>query len=255
MTPPSELILYLEPSRSVHPNSLWSQVQRFFEASQQSPWSDNDALRYPGHVTMVGFFDSPNAPSNDGDQQYQPHQQQQRLIHIIDECVDRIRHDTFASSFSLSGSTVIQGLIRPSPDSLLLAIQPAPILLQLTQHLQESLPELGLRRKRINHLSLCYWADDNTEQQQQHDEASPRIDVLSQRTHWVDQAEQLARETIPLLNVAAESRRPTSVTGDGVRGVGAGDLSWDMVLYSIQGRVKTGLKPHPLVELKRWTLS
>ncbi|CAO3564348.1 unnamed protein product [Mortierella alpina] len=258
-TAASELILYLEPSRSDHPNSLWSQVQSFFEASRKSPWSDNEALRYPAHVTMVGFFDTLDAPSNDGCQQHPPQQQQQqqwqrRLIHVIDECVDRIRHDTFVSSSSLSGSTVIQGLVRPSPDSLLLAIQPAPLLLQLTQHLQESLPELGLRRKRINHLSLCYWADDNTEQQQQQqqrDEASLRLEVLSQRKHWIDQAEQLAHETIPLLNAAPETRTSASVIGDGI----CGAPSWDMVLYSIHCRDKTSLEPYPLVELKRWTLS
>lgn len=241
----SELILYLEPSRSAHPDSLWFQVQSFFEASRKTVWSDNEALRYPAHITMVGFFDSPDAPSNDG-------VQQQRLIEIIDECVGHVCRDTSAS---VSGSTVIQGLVRPSPDSLLLAIQPASVLLQLTQHLQENLPELGLRRKRINHLSLCYWVVNNTQQQvqqgQHYDQESARNKVVAQREPWIDQAEQLARETIPLLNVIAGSRDSTH---DGIHGVGVGGQSWDMVLYSIQDRDKAGLKPYPLVELKRWTL-
>ncbi|KAF9936973.1 hypothetical protein BGZ67_001840 [Mortierella alpina] len=240
----SELILYLEPSRSCLPNSLWFQVHSFLEASRKSPWSDNEALRYPAHITMVGFFDSPDASSDDGHQQ-----QEQQLIHVIDECVGRLCRDTSASS--LSGSTVIQGLVRPSPDSLLLSIQPAPVLLQLTQHLQEAFPELGLRPKRINHLSLCYWAENNAEQQQQQDQESLRITVQSQREHWIDQAEQLARETETLLNVTADCRDSTN---SGICGVSTGDQSWDMVLYSIQDRDKACLKPYPLVELKRWTL-
>ncbi|KAF9948330.1 hypothetical protein BGZ72_009730 [Mortierella alpina] len=192
---------------------------------------------------MVGFFDSPAAPGENGGQQ-----QQQRLIQVIDEYVGHICH---TSDLSVSGSTVIQGLIRPSPDSLLLAIQPASVLLQMTQHLQETLPELGLRRKKINHLSLCYWDDNSKQQQQPADQGSARNYSLTQREQWIAQAELLAQETIPLANAAVSNRHGANKM---IHGTDAGDQSWDVVLYSIQDRDKAGLKPYPLVELKRWTL-
>ncbi|KAF9394521.1 hypothetical protein BGX21_010343 [Mortierella sp. AD011] len=240
-----ELILYLEPSKS---STLLSQVQNFYDLSRNLPWSDNEALKYPVHTTMVGFFDDPTTV--DAFPTRVTTRKQEQLIEFLDRQV--AQHNTVATETLISTTTFIQGLVRPTQDSLLISIKPSPFLLDLIQSLKENFPELGLRLKRINHISLCYWDQQNSVL----NGVLPEQDVSRQCRQWIDQAILLANEQIPLI-------RNSSVRGfgniDGQDGetVSAPCLndSWDLVFYSIQNRDKNTNMPYPLVELKRWTLS
>ncbi|KAF8937234.1 hypothetical protein BGZ58_003056 [Dissophora ornata] len=245
MTP--ELILYLEPTKST---TLWTQVHEFFALSRNQPWSNNEALRYPAHITMVGFFDDLTGPDP--------------LIRFLDQQIPQINKNDnppAVRTMPVSESTFIQGLIRPHPTSLLLAVKPSPQLLDLMQTWTEAFPELKLRLKRINHLSLCYWTDE-----QEVLEGKISLEDMQQRVAWTDQAMQRAQEKISMLDTTTtatnitdervrENPAPTPMPTPPPADTWALNESWDIVLYSIQNRDKTDHRPHPLVELHRWTLA
>ncbi|KAK3818363.1 MAG: hypothetical protein J3Q66DRAFT_337405 [Benniella sp.] len=245
----SELILYLEPTRS---STLSTQVNSFFALCRDQPWHNNEALRYPPHVTMVGFFDDPSATLTTAavDDQTPP---PSSLLSpppsvaegsILDQMIQFLTHQIqqmMRVCTSKSSLALVQGLIRPRQDSALIAIQPSPLLLDLIQSIKDRFPELGLRLKRINHLSLCYWDDDGTRPPQPLLSFSDQM-LRQERTQWTDQAVTLALDQIHLLSSIAQ--------GDGFL-----NESWDIVLYSIRNRDKSNGQPYPLEELKRWTLS
>ncbi|KAG0262516.1 hypothetical protein BG011_010099 [Mortierella polycephala] len=231
----AEFIIYLEPTKN---SVLWTQVQAYFEASQSYLWAQNEAARYPAHITMVGFFTIPTTsvfasaseattPINETDT-------------IVDKLISSVTQRINSSdSVFIAETTLVQGLVRPSPDSLLIAIQPSPMLLDWAQALKDAFPELELRLKKTNHLSLCYWIGQ---------EAIPENgiraeEVFVQHSRWTDQAEQLARSVIPLMQ---------GMTG---ASMGVVNNSWDIVLYTIHNRDRSCPQPYPLVEVQRWTLA
>ncbi|KAF9320031.1 hypothetical protein BG003_007393 [Podila horticola] len=237
---PKELILYLEPRLT---SELGSQLHQFFSKSHCAPWgkhTNNEALKYPPHITMVGFF---NSPSEEFASDYSIEQ----IVAFLDQATAQI-----SSSFSFSQQTV-RGLIRPSPTSLLLAIQPSSTLTDLIQHWADRFPELRLRLKKINHLSLSYWDDDHT---------VPEAELRA-REQWVDQAQELAWVSCPWLTEIPSSStededgdmRKTEEIREHVGRISREHASeWDVVLYEIEGRVRSSSAEYPLVELKRWAL-
>ncbi|KAG0365728.1 hypothetical protein BGZ54_006267 [Gamsiella multidivaricata] len=214
----SELILYLEPARF---STLWTQLQSFFLASQSQPWSENEAARYPAHVTMVGFFDDPSPTTTTTTTK-------DRLIEYLGQHIHQISLASAPSS-----RVKLRGLLRPRPDLLLIAIEPPTELLDMMQAWKDAFPELELRLKKINHLSLCYWDEQETQRK--------RITAkeMDQRVEWTDWATGMVQECIPM------SQADTPGVNE----------SWDIVLYSIQGRDKSDGLPYPLVELARWALA
>ncbi|KAK9763499.1 hypothetical protein K7432_009756 [Basidiobolus ranarum] len=244
----SELILYLEPSRH---SALSAQTQQFYEASRLQPFSNNEALRYPIHSTMVGFFNrpiSPSAPLPDG---------LGSLIEYLENSIPRLSQSLKSQPFqSLDGvqtkpPVLIQGYVRPSPDSLLIALLPSDELSELVLDLCQQFPSLGLRLKRINHLSLCYWDASEMIRRNAMSEKEQ-----SQRARWVDQAYALAYEKIPMLRPLCNQEDDQSQVQQQQeqRSRYVLNESWDIVLYEILGRDKTNDLPYPLQELKRWTL-
>ncbi|KAI7830454.1 hypothetical protein BC939DRAFT_525652 [Gamsiella multidivaricata] len=214
----SELILYLEPARF---STLWTQLQSFFLASQSQPWSENEAARYPAHVTMVRFFDDPSPTTTTTTTK-------DRLIEYLGQHIHQISLASAPSS-----RVKLRGLLRPRPDLLLIAIEPPTELLDMMQAWKDAFPELELRLKKINHLSLCYWDEQETQRK--------RITAkeMDQRVEWTDRATGMVQECIPM------SQADTPGVNE----------SWDIVLYSIQGRDKSDGLPYPLVELARWALA
>ncbi|KAF9580653.1 hypothetical protein BGW38_002610, partial [Lunasporangiospora selenospora] len=191
MCPRTELILYLEPHKD---STLAQQVRAFNDQSRTATWAGhaNEALKYPVHITMVGFFDEPVDRSIVQD-----------LIQFLDLQLprwfvtnDSIGNETAAvvsgdvsdpslvhpDTRSTSSIAVVEGLIRPKPTALLVAIRPSEILLELLQSLHAQFPVLGLRLKKTNHLSLCYW--DNDEVNAAPDQEKEQLHAL-----WADQAE------------------------------------------------------------------
>ncbi|KAG0278387.1 hypothetical protein BGZ95_004136 [Linnemannia exigua] len=201
---------------------------------------------------MVGFFNQPTP---------QTHSATTTTPAIV-EFIDRWHHDALLHSPTAAATvedeeatgkgaqkqqqqqhtlhraqTVINGCLRPTPTLLLIGITPSPHLEHLTQSLATSFPDLGLRVKQVNHLSLCYWDDPS----------DALLDPVSletryqHRIQWTNQAADLAQSKIPMLDI------PPGTTIE--------NESWDVVLYSILGRDKANGLPYPLQEIKRWTLA
>ncbi|KAK3846589.1 MAG: hypothetical protein J3R72DRAFT_433040 [Linnemannia gamsii] len=245
-----ELILYLEPTSG---STLHTQTLAFFAATSSTPFAGNEATRYPLHTTMVGFFNQPTP---------QTHSATTTTPAIV-EFIDRWHNDAFLHSTTVAttamtteddeeqtgtgtqnqqhtqyvSKTVINECLRPKPTLLLIGITPSPYLEHLTQSLATSFPDLGLRIKQINHLSLCYWDDPSDALL---DPASLET-RYQHRVQWTNQAADLAQSKIPMIDI------PSGTTVE--------NESWDVVLYSIQGRDKANGLPYPLQEIKRWTLS
>ncbi|KAF9137020.1 hypothetical protein BG015_002911 [Linnemannia schmuckeri] len=178
---------------------------------------------------MVGFFNTPAPPTHS------------TTVPAILEYIDawHTRLHTLSTTAqdqpapTADTRTVINGCYKPKPDLLLIGLTPSPHLIHFLQNLSKAFPDLGLRLKLINHLSLCYWDDDNV------DSTVPEI-LLAQRVELTNQATRLAQEMIPMVNIPAG----TTVENEG----------WDVVIYSIEGRSKASGLPYPLQEIKRWTL-
>ncbi|KAF8978276.1 hypothetical protein BGZ46_006643 [Entomortierella lignicola] len=193
---------------------------------------------------MVGFFDDPTADSALPSQGSSPNVLssnttlstaiQRRLIEFISRKIDQYTPGLVATT------TIVQGLINPSQDSLLISIKPSPILLDLVRSLKENLPELGLRLKGINHISLCYWDQPANEQK-----------AMEQRTQWIDEATVLAQQHFTSLHGKVNSN---TISGNAEEEIHFLNDSWDIVLYSIRNRDKNNSIPYSLVELKRWVL-
>ncbi|KAG9063952.1 hypothetical protein KI688_004066 [Linnemannia hyalina] len=175
---------------------------------------------------MVGFFNTPTPPTHT------------TTIPAILEHIDTwcIHLQTLTSTTPdqqpTSPKTVINGFYRPNPTLLLISITPSSYLLDLLQTLSQTFPDLGLRQKQINHLSLCYW-----------DDVQPTVipdTLLAERVELTNQATRLAQEKIPMVDIPAS----TTIENEG----------WDVVIYSIEGRNKASGLPYPLQEIKRWTL-
>lgn len=220
---PKELILYLEPRPT---SELGSQLHQFFTHSHTAPWgkhTNNEALKYPPHITMVGFFNAPSA-------EYAPTCSIEQIVAFLDQ----------ATQICSQQQTIVEGLIRPSRSSLLLIVQPASTLTDLIQRWAAQFPDLGLRCKKINHLSLSYWDDDHT---------VPEAD-LQAREEWVDQAQALAVAACPwLVELEAIEKQD-----EAARISREHASEWDVVLYEIEGRVRSQSAEYPLVEVKRWAL-
>ncbi|KAF9136549.1 hypothetical protein BGX30_011074 [Mortierella sp. GBA39] len=221
--PPPELIIYLEPS---HHSTLHTQLSHYFTATTHTPFAGNEATRYPPHTTMVGFFNTPTPLTHT------------TTVPAILEHIDtwRTHLQTLTSTTPdqqpTSPKTVINGYCRPNPTLLLISITPSSYLLNLLQTLSQTFPDLGLRQKHINHLSLCYW-----------DDVQPAVTpdtLLAERVEFINQATRLAQEKIPMIDIPAG----TTTENEG----------WDVVIYSIEGRNKASGLPYPLQEIKRWTL-
>ncbi|KAF9304150.1 hypothetical protein BGZ74_002237 [Mortierella antarctica] len=246
---PKELILYLEPRPT---SELGLQLHQFFSKSHAAPWgkhTHNEALKYPPHITMVGFFNSPS-------QEFASDYSIEQIIAFLDQATAQISSTSSSSSFP---QQIVQGLIRPSPTSLLLAIQPSSALTGLIQHCADRFPELGLRLKKINHLSLSYWDDDHTVSEAE----------LREREQWVEQAQELAVAACPWLteipsyssfckdvdmNKEDEDLEKEDIREHVARISREHASKWDVVLYEIEGRVRSSSAEYPLVELKRWAL-
>ncbi|KAF9901076.1 hypothetical protein EC991_006562 [Linnemannia zychae] len=216
-----ELILYLEPTQS---STLHTQTQSFFASTATTPFAGNEATRYPPHTTMVGFFNQPSPPTHT------------TATSAIVEFIDHWLQQQQQQQANNTPKTVINGCLRPDPTLLLIGLTPSPALENLTQLLSSAFPDLGLRCKQINHLSLCYWDDPSDallDATSLHERRQARIELTNQATH-------LAQSTIPMIDIPAG----TTVENE----------SWDVVLYSIQGRDKASGLPYPLQEIKRWTL-
>ncbi|KAF9434442.1 hypothetical protein BGZ76_008006 [Entomortierella beljakovae] len=228
-----ELILYLEPSKT---SALFTQVTNFYNVSQSQAWSGNEALKYPVHTTMVGFFNDPTEHCTET---------QDRIINFLGQQIEQLGKSTTLATTPVT-STLVDGFVRPCQDSLLISIVPTPELLELISSLKQHFPELGLRLKNINHISLCCWDEYMTAQNEANLNQEQRQVLLSQRTQWVDQAFELAQLHIPMLQ---PEKNNNGLSDPRV------STSFDIALYSIQDRDKSSQKPYPLVELKRWTLS
>ncbi|KAF9363372.1 hypothetical protein BGX34_004320, partial [Mortierella sp. NVP85] len=189
---------------------------------------------------MVGFFDdpSPTPPPSSLLPSSPPVTEGSTLDQLVQFLTRQIQQMMTVCT-SKSSLALVQGLIRPRQDSALIAIQPSPLLLDLIQSLKDRFPELGLRLKCINHLSLCYWDDDGTRPPQPISSFSDQT-LRQERAQWTDQAVTLALDQIHLLSSIAQ--------GDGFL-----NESWDIVLYSIRHRDKSNGQPYPLEELKHWT--
>ncbi|KAI8351377.1 hypothetical protein B0O80DRAFT_456368, partial [Mortierella sp. GBAus27b] len=239
----SELILYLEPTRS---STLWTQLDDFFNFSRGQPWSGNQALRYPPHTTMVGFFDDPTATSTGAGAAQEPPVTDQ-MIQFLTQKIHEMTSvsaaatavPTAASSAPRSTMAQVQGLIRPQQDSVLIAVQPSPLLLKLMKSLKDKFPELGIHLKPINHISLCYWDGDGTQPVQ----SSDPTPMQAIRTQWADQAAALALDRIQALSSQGMEHDN-----------GFWNESWDIVLYSIHNRDRSNGLPYPLDAIHRWTL-
>ncbi|KAG0307312.1 hypothetical protein BGZ98_000593 [Dissophora globulifera] len=262
----SELILYLEPTRN---STLWTQVYEFYKLCRAQPWSHNEALRYPAHITTVGFFDDRSTGTATtttttstvaSDSTPTP----AHLIQYLDQQIAMLK----SKHGGLAESILIKGLIRPRPDNLLLAVEPAPELLEMTLRWQTTFPELGLRLKKINHLSLCYWTEEQALQpQEQEDEEL--------RSRWIDQAALLAQQCLSILhsyplssssllssgtavvdnlNSASHDKMLSSSLTPPPEAAWVVNESWDIALYTISNRDKADHQPYPLRELHRWTL-
>ncbi|KAF8934885.1 hypothetical protein BGZ47_010147 [Haplosporangium gracile] len=226
MSPP-ELIIYLEPTFG---STLHTQLLSYFSATTQTAFAENEATRYPPHTTMVGFFNTPASPIHS------------TTVPAILEYIDawHIRLHTLSTTTqdqptpTADTRTVVTGCYRPKPDLLLIGLTPSPHLIYLLQSLSKAFPDLGLRLKQINHLSLCYWDDGNI-----NPTAVPET-LLAQRVEFTNQATWLAQEKIPMVDIPAG----TTVENEG----------WDVVIYSIEGRSKASGLPYSLQEIKRWTL-
>ncbi|KAK3804787.1 MAG: hypothetical protein JOS17DRAFT_769220 [Linnemannia elongata] len=235
--PPPELIIYLEPSLN---STLHTQLSHYFTATTHTPFVGNEATRYPPHTTMVGFFNSPTPPTHTTtisailDYIDTWHTHLQTLTSTIpDQQQQQQQQPT-------SPKTVINGFYRPNPSLLLIGITPSPYLLNLLQTLSQAFPDLGLRRKQINHLSLCYWDDDVQPASTTTTTTTIPDTLLAERVELTNQATRLAQEQIPMVNIPAG----TTIENEG----------WDVVMYSIEGRNKASGLPYPLQEIKRWTL-
>lgn len=244
----TELILYLEPSAQ---SSLRTQTESFFHASRSQPFAGNEALRYMIHSTMLGFFNKPASGAN-------------ALQEYLDGSIAQIKHQLALQPFFTHGSlhqqhqqqqtkpaVLIQGFVRPNPESLLIALLPSDELLSLVASLTAQFPELGLRPKRINHLSLCYWDESDMVRRGFMSDLEKK-----QRQEWTDHAQTLAWETIPMLRTNP-SPQPHPALGQEQHQQPAQfflNESWDIVLYEIYSRDKSNDLPYPLQELKRWTL-
>ncbi|KAH7056792.1 hypothetical protein BKA57DRAFT_451460 [Linnemannia elongata] len=233
--PPPELIIYLEPS--LH-STLHTQLSHYFTATTQTPFAGNEATRYPPHSTMVGFFNTPTPPTHTT-----------TVPAILDHIDTWCTHlQTTLTSTTPAGTqqqptspkTVINGCYRPNPTLLLIGITPSLYLLNLLQTLSQAFPDLGLRKKQINHLSLCYWDDDNVVVQSALTTIIPDTNLLTERVELTNQATRLAQEKIPMIDIPAG----TTIENEG----------WDVVIYSIEERNKASGLPYPLKEIKRWTL-
>ncbi|KAI9233464.1 MAG: hypothetical protein BYD32DRAFT_425830 [Podila humilis] len=220
---PKELILYLEPRPT---SELGSQLHQFFTHSHTAPWgkhTNNEALKYPPHITMVGFFNAPSECASTCSIE--------QIVAFLDQATTQICSQQH---------TLVEGLIRPSRTSLLLAVQPASTLTDLVQRWAAQFPDLGLRCKKINHLSLSYWDDDHT---------VPEAE-LQAREEWVDRAQTLAVAACPWLTELENVEKKEEAT----RISREHASEWDVVLYEIEGRVRSRSAEYPLVEVKRWAL-
>ncbi|KAG0198409.1 hypothetical protein BGX33_012357 [Mortierella sp. NVP41] len=260
----TELILYLEPTKG---STLHTQVQDFFSASASQPFAGNEATRYPAHITMVGFFNQPQPPTHTTITK--------ALVDYIDRWNAQLHTDAAAAADSqkqegeqvMRGTrTVIEGYIRPAEDTLLVAIRPSSELVGLIRRLSVQFPDLGLRPKKINHLSLCYWDDAYSapavprvgsvgEDEGKDGEEVSEFEVVrkekqAERVGWIELAITLAKGTIPMLSVDTSAKEGTTVEAMGK----IENESWDVVMYAIEGRDKANGLPYPLQEVKRWTL-
>jgi hypothetical protein len=183
---------------------------------------------------MLGFFNQP-LPSTNGTTL-------PNIIAHIDAWTSSHPHSNLSAAApptslrDTAGSTrrtQINGRFRPRPLLLFIGITPSPDLAHLTDSLSTTFPDLGLRVKQANHISLCYWDDPNPLTARR---------LKAKRAKWTDQAARLAQETIPLLNIPSGQ---TTVENE----------SWDVVLYAITGRDRASGLPYPLEQVKRWTLS
>ncbi|KAG0010449.1 hypothetical protein BGZ81_002762 [Podila clonocystis] len=236
---PKELILYLEPRPT---SELGSQLHQFFSKSHTALWgkrTNNEALKYPPHITMVGFFNSPS-------QEFASDYSVEQIVAFLGQAIAQISSSSSSSSSCNVSQQIVQGLIRPSPTSLLLAIQPSSTLTDLIQRWADRFPELGLRLKKINHLSLSYWDDDHAVSKAE----------LREREQWVDQAGELAVASCPWLELLrSEKGEQEEEIRQHVARISREHASeWDVVLYEIEGRIRSSSAEYPLVELKRWTL-
>ncbi|KAG0344204.1 hypothetical protein BG004_004639 [Podila humilis] len=254
-----ELILYLEPRPS---SQLGTQLCQFFKQAYAQAWgcqSNNEAFKYPPHVTAVGFFNAPSA-------EFASNYSLQQIIEFLDHTTAAAAATTTATATTTttnttdinastsnpsSSATFVQGLIRPTPTSLLLAIEPAAILLNLVQHWKDQFPDLGLRLKKLNHLSLTYWDDDHT---------LSDIEVQT-RKGWVDQAQRMVLDNCPGLKRLEEinhhrhtNRRHDEFEKERRQLSEEFANEWDLVLYSVNGRTRSKNASYELVEVKRWEI-
>ena len=253
----TELILYLEPSAQ---SSLCTQTRSFFHASRSQPFARNEALRYPVHCTMLGFFDKPSSASSSPSGV-------DSLKEYLDRSIAQIQHQLSLQPFvpgpqaqqkqhqehqeQKKPAVLIQGFVRPGPETLLISLLPSDELLALVASLTAHFPELGLRPKRINHLSLCYWDESEMVRRGSLSDLEKK-----QRQEWTDYAQTLAWEAIPMLRTDPIPQ-PHAEQGQEQRQQPSQHFlneSWDIVLYEIHGRDKSNDLPYPLQELKRWTL-
>jgi hypothetical protein len=235
MSSPGELILYLEPTRHT---TLHTQLTHYFTSTTLTPFAGNEATRYPPHATMVGVFNTPSPPIHSTTVP--------QILEYINAWHAHLpttaappASATATTATTATASTLINGCIRPNSECLLIGITPSPHLTTLIQGLSKAFPDLGLRLKQINHLSLCYW--DAVDPFALTASPKPQTQSLhNQRVDLTDQASRLAQEKIPMIDIPPG----TTVKNE----------SWDVVLYSIEGRSKVGGLPYPLQEIKRWTL-
>ncbi|KAG0035867.1 hypothetical protein BGZ82_005023, partial [Podila clonocystis] len=219
---PKELILYLEPRPT---SELGLQLHQFFSKSHTAPWgkrTNNEALKYPPHITMVGFFNSPS-------QEFASDYSIGQIVAFLDQAIAHISSSSSSSSSCNVSQQIVQGLIRPSPTSLLLVIQPSSMLTDLIQHWADRFPELGLRLKKINHLSLSYWDDDHAVSEAE----------LREREQWVDQAVELAVASCPWLELLRSEKEEEEIRQHVARISREHASEWDVVLYEIEGRVRS----------------
>ncbi|KAF9404346.1 hypothetical protein BGZ94_004236, partial [Podila epigama] len=139
--------------------------------------------------------------------------------------------------------TRLQAILRPTPTSLLLCVDAATVLHEMMESMKCRLPGLGLRLKRINHLSLSYWDDD----------AVVSAKELEARVRDVDEAQSLIKVLCPQIK-HLESHQGAEADKEEEKEEEEDTLEWDVVLYSIFGRVRSRDASYPLVEVKRWML-
>ncbi|KAF9159660.1 hypothetical protein DFQ26_006307 [Actinomortierella ambigua] len=196
-----ELILYLEP----RPASQLRQAIESLLTDASLTLGPNEALRYMPHITMVGFFSVPDTATTQGVQA------------SLDAAIPSFFENAPQQQLQLANK-----VCQPHPDSVLIDIKASHGCHKLIQNLKNQFPSLHIRLKAINHLSLCYWLESDTE-----------APLPETRRSIAATTAQLARAQLPLP---------------------AENAQWDIVLYSIQDRNHHGHEPYPFNQVHRWQL-